>query len=206
MRLHLVDTPSPPSDGYEIPERNLQVMPTRPGVSQSRLSLRIPASLTKAAGDRARRDGIREDAWIGIAVESERALDRTGARGLEREALRDYLDAVAARPLPVVPGAPVRAMNFAAALRASRGQNDTVVIARIGAGAEVVTYASVPFHSEIAWRRGAIEAGQTLGQWASERIREMPTGRPLWEAAAVEAGETLAEWVLAQDARRRSAR
>ncbi|MGB7588980.1 MAG: hypothetical protein WBM00_09765, partial [Solirubrobacterales bacterium] len=74
MRLQLVDATPPVSDGFEIPDRDLRRLPTRPGVSQARLSLRIPAELAAAAADTAREEGLREDAWIGLVVESERAL------------------------------------------------------------------------------------------------------------------------------------
>ncbi|MGB7588191.1 MAG: hypothetical protein WBM00_05735, partial [Solirubrobacterales bacterium] len=97
--------------------------------------------------------------------------------------------------------------GFAAALRVLRGHKDAEVARLAVPGqTEVAVSASVPLHSVIAWRRGAIEAGQALGTWAADHLRELPRGRLLWEAGAVEAGETLAEWVLAQDARRRSAR
>lgn len=182
-------------------------MPTRPGVSQTRLSLIIAAALAEAAGDVARQEGLREDAWIGVAVESERAVRLSAPDDASAEQLRAALDASAAIPLPPVPGLPVRVSDFAAALRDLRGQQSAGVV-RLGAPgqAEVMVSIRIPFHSAVAWRRGAVEAGQTLGEWASEHLQKLPRGRLLWEAAAVEAGETLTEWVLGQAVRRRSAR
>lgn len=207
MKLHLVAAASEQPEGFEVPERDLRTVPTRPGVSQSRLSLRLPADLAAVAADTAREEGLREDTWIGIAIESERALRAAGARGAEATALLSELDAAAGDPLPPVPGAPQRATGFAAALRALRPDLGARVT-RIGAagGGELTVYASVPFYSELAWRRGAIVADLSLGEWASEHLGTLPQGRLLWEAAAVEAGETLVEWVLAQAARRRSSR
>lgn len=207
MSLQLVSSSPPSSDGFEIPKRDLWRMPTRPGVSQTRLSLTIAAILAEAAGDVAREEGLREDAWIGLAVESERALRLLGLDDASGARFRAVLDAAAANPLPPVPGLPVRIRDFAAALRSLRGQQDAEVV-RLGVPgqAEVTVSARIPFHSAVAWQRGAIEAGLTLGEWAAEHLRKLPRDRLLWEAAAVEAGETLAEWVLDQAARRPSAR
>jgi hypothetical protein len=207
MRLRLVDATPPTSDGFDIPDRDLRRLPTRPGVSQERLSLCIPAALAAAVGDAARKESLREDVWIGLVVESERTLRLLAPGDDEAESLRAHLDEVAARPLPPVPGAPARASGFAAALRDLRRQEDTEVTRLAPAGqTNVMVSVSVPAHAVIAWRRGAIEARQTLGEWASGHLRALPPGRVLWEAGAVEAGETLAEWVLAQEARRRSTR
>lgn len=207
MNLQLVSSSPPSSDGFEIPKRDLRRMPTRPGVSQTRLSLTIAAALAEAAGDVAREEGLREDAWIGLAIESERAVRRLARDDASAARFRAVLDAAAANPLPPAPGLPVRASDFAAALRGLRGHQDAEV-ARLSAPgqAEVTVSARIPFHSTAAWQRGAIAAGQTLGEWAAEHLRKLPRGRLLWEAAAVEAGETLAEWVLGQAVRRPSAR
>jgi len=207
MGLQLVDTTPPISSSFEIPDCDLRRVPTRPGVSQMRLSLRIPAELAAAVGDAAREEGLREDAWIGLVVESERALRLAAPDGSEAEALSAHLDEVAASRLPPVPGAPARASGFAAALRDLRRHEDAEVRRLAPPGrTDAMVSVRLPGYAVIAWRRGAIEARQALGEWVAEHLRALPRGRALWEAGAVEAGQTLAEWVLAQDARRRSTR
>ncbi len=99
MGLQLVDA-TPISNSFEIPDCDLRRLPTRPGVSQMRLSLRIPAELAAAVGDAAREEGLREDAWIGLVVESERALRLAAPANSEAESLRAHLDEVAASRLP----------------------------------------------------------------------------------------------------------
>lgn len=207
MSLHLVKAAATTGESFEAPERDLRRLPTRPGISQSLLALRVAARRAAAIGDAARHEGLREDAWIGVVVESERAVRLASPDDGAAEELRRYLDEVATSPLPPVPGAPLRSSSFAAALRALRPGGDQEV-ARLMAprGSEVTVRASVPLYAVSAWRRAAIEAQAPLGAWAEHHLRALPRGRLLWEAAAVEAGETLASWVLAQDARRRSTR
>lgn len=207
MSLYLVNAESPNRERFEPPERDLRRLPTRPGVSQCALMLKIPATMAAAIGNAAREENFREDAWIGVVVESERAIRLAAQVDGDVEGVRAHLDGVAARPLPPVPGAPLRSSSFAAAVRALRPQNGQVVT-RLGAHNknEVTIRASLPLYAASAWRRAAIEAQMPLGAWASDHLRALPRRRLLWEAAAVEAGETLASWVLAQDARRRSAR
>jgi hypothetical protein len=207
MGLYLVNVETPNRERFEAPERDLRRLPARPGVSQSTLTFKISAMLATAIGDAAREESFREDAWIGVVVESERAFRLAAQADGDVEDVRAHLDEVAARPLPPVPGAPLRSSSFAAAVRALRPQGDQVVPRfRAHNEDEVTIRASVPLHAASAWRRAAIEAQMPLGAWASDHLRPIPRRRLLWEAAAVEAGETLASWVLAQDARRRSAR
>lgn len=207
MSLYLIDVESPNRERFEAPDRDLRRLPARPGVSQSALTFKISAMLAAAIGDAAREESFREDAWIGVVVESERAFRLAAQADGDVEGVRAHLDEVAARPLPPVPGAPLRSSSFAAAVRALRPRNDQVVTRlRAHNEDEVTVRASVPLYAASAWRRAAIEAQVPLGAWASDHLRALPRRRLLWEAAAVEAGETLASWVLAQDARRRSAR
>jgi hypothetical protein len=207
MSLYLVDPPSAPPERFEAPERDLRRLPARPGVSQFSLTFKVSAPLAIAIGEAAREEGFREDAWIGIVVESERAVRLAAQVDGDLEDVRAHLDEVAGKPLPPLPGAPLRSNSFAAAIRALQPQSDQVVARLRGHGEdELAIRASVPLHAASAWRRAAIEARLPLGAWATDHIRLMPRRRLLWEAAAVEAGETLASWVLAQDARRRSAR
>jgi hypothetical protein len=207
MSLYLVDAPSPPRERFEPTERDLRRLPARPGVSQVSLTFKVSAPLATAIGDAAREEGFREDAWIGVVVESERAVRLAAQIDDDAEDVRAYLDEVAAKPLPPLPGAPLRSNSFAAAVRALRPRNDQAVSRlRTHKEDEVTIRASVPLHTASGWRRAAIEAQQPLGAWVSDHLRSIPRRRLLWEAAAVEAGEALASWVLAQDARRRSAR
>lgn len=207
MSLYLVNAPSPPLERFEATERDLRRLPARPGVSQFSLTFKVSAPLATAIGDAAREEGFREDAWIGVVVESERAVRLAAQINDDAEDVRAYLDEVSAKPLPPLPGAPLRSNSFAAAVRALRPHNDQAV-SRLRARKEdeVTIRASVPLHAASAWRRAAIEVQQPLGAWVSDHLRAIPRRRLLWEAAAVEAGEALASWVLAQDARRRSAR
>jgi hypothetical protein len=207
MALYLIDVESPNRERFEAPERDLRRLPARPGVSQSSLTFKVSGLLATAIGDAAREESFREDAWIGIVIESERAVRLAAQVDGDVEDVRTHLDEVAAKPLPSLPGAPLRSSSFAAAVRALRPQNDQVV-ARLRAHNEdeVTIRASVPLHAASAWRRAAIEAQMPLGAWANHHLSAIPRRRLLWEAAAVEAGEALAAWVLAQDARRRSAR
>jgi hypothetical protein len=207
MSLYLVDVEPPHRERFEAPQRDLRRLPARPGVSQSVLTLKISATLAAAIGDAASEESFREDAWIGVVVESERAVRLAAQVDGDVEEVRTHLDEIAARPLPPLPGAPLRSSSFAAAVRALRPRTDQVVTRlRAHNEDEVTIRASVPLHAASAWRRAAIEAQMPLGAWASDQLRALPRRRLLWEAAAVEAGETLASWVLAQDARRRSAR
>lgn|SRR6188474_72533 len=207
MNLYLIDVESPTRKRFEAPERDLRRLPTRPGVSQSSLTFKVSGLLAAAIGDAAREESFREDAWIGVVVESERAVRLAAQVDDDVEDLLTHLDEVAARPLSPIPGAPLRSSVFATAVRALRPRTDQVVTRlRAHNEDEVTVRASVPLHAVSAWRRAAIEAQLPLGAWASDQLRALPRRRLLWEAAAVEAGETLASWVLAQDARRRSAR
>jgi hypothetical protein len=207
MSLYLIDAESPNRERFEAPERDLRRLPARPGVSQSSLTFKVSGLLAAAIGDAAREESFREDAWIGVVIESERAVRLAAQVDGDVEDVRTHLDEVAAKPLPPLPGAPLRSSSFAAAVRALRPQNDQVVAKlRAHNEDEVTIRASVPLHAASAWRRAAIEAQMPLGAWASDHLSAIPRRRLLWEAAAVEAGETLASWVLAQDARRRSAR
>ena len=208
MSLYLVDAPSPPLERFEATERDLRRLPARPGVSQFSLTFKVSAPLATAIGDAAREEGFREDAWIGVVVESERAVRLAAQIDGNAEDVRTYLDEVAAKPLPPLPGAPLRSNSFAAAVRALPPHNDQPVSRLRPRKEDEVTMvrASVPLHTASAWRRAAIEAQQPLGVWVSGHLKVIPRRRLLWEAAAVEAGEALASWVLAQDARRRSAR
>jgi hypothetical protein len=209
MSLYLVDVQSPNRERFEAPERDLRRLPARPGVSQFSLTFKVSALLATAIEDAAREEGFREDAWIGVVVESERAVRLAAQMDGDLEDVRTHLDGVAAKPLSPLPGAPLRSNSFAAAIRALRPRNENdQVVARLRAQNEdeVTIRASVPLHAVSAWRRAAIEAQLPLGAWASDHLEAIPRHRLLWEAAAVEAGETLASWVLAQDARRRSAR
>jgi len=207
MSLHLISATPAAGERFEAPERDLRRIPTRPGVSQSQLTFTIPPTLAAEIGDAARAEGFREDAWIGVVVESERAVRLATPVDGDSDGLRAHLDAVASRPLPPVPGAPLRSSRYAAAVRALRPQGGNQMVTRLRAHSEgeVTVRASVPLHSASAWRRAAIEGHLPLGAWVADHVRAVPCGRLRWEAAAVEAGETLASWVLAQDARRRSA-
>lgn len=207
MSLYLISAAPTDGERFEAPARDLRRLPARPGVSQSPLTFKISTTLAAEIGDAARDESFREDAWIGVVVESERAVRLATPVDGDSAGVRTHLDEVAARPLPPVPGAPLRSSSYAAAVRALRPRSDQMVTRlRAHDGGEVTVRASVPLHSASAWRRAAIEAQVPLGVWVTDHLSALPRGRLLWEAAAVEAGETLTSWVLAQDARRRSAR
>jgi hypothetical protein len=202
-RLKLVEAAPPPPDAFEIPAVDLRKQPTRPGVTQTELKLQVSRRLAMAVGDLARSEGLREDAWIGLVVESERAVRLAAATDVDAAHVRQQLDAQAAYRAMPVPGGPVRLAKFADALRQlAGGHNSRISILATADKEEITLKASLPYQSIAAWRRSAIESGQSLDAWAAERLEKLPKGRHLWEAAAVERGEGLAEWVLTQAARR----
>jgi len=207
MHLRLVETAPPAPDAFEVPAVDLRKRPTRPGVTQAELTLRVSQHLAMAVGDLARSEGLREDAWIGLAIESERAVGQAAATESDAELLRGHLDTQAKERAMPIPGGPVRLNKFAVALRELGGTHNSSVSVLAAAGDDgAVLKASLPYQSVGAWRRCAIESGQSLDAWAAERLVEPPRGRLLWEAAAAERGETLVEWVLTQATRRSAAR
>jgi hypothetical protein len=203
MHLRLIDSPPAPPDPFELPAVDLKTCPTRPGMTHSKIELRAPEGLALAAGELAVREGLREDCWIGLVIESERAVAQVARGATQSDSFRAQLDERARRPAVPIPGAPVRLARFAAALRELVDRPG--VPAAAGAGAadrEVMLGVTVAYQSVGTWRRSAIEAGQTIDAWAIRLLQELPRGRVLWEAAAAERGESLAEWVLTQAARR----
>lgn len=207
MHLRLVETAPPAPDAFEIPAVDLRTRPTRPGVTQTGLTLRVSKDLAAKVGELARKEGLREDAWIGLAIESERAVRQTASTEADAARLRRQLDEEAQRPAVPIPGGPARLTNFATALRQLEGRRETPsAVTIIATPDEIALKASLPYQSVGAWRRCAIESGQSLDTWAAECLKGLPRNRFLWEAAAIDRGETLAEWVLAQAARRWVAR
>jgi hypothetical protein len=207
MHLQLVKTVPPMPDAFEVPAVDLLRRPTRPGVTQAVLSLRVSSHLAAMVGELARTEGLREDAWIGLAIESERAVRLVTATAADAAQFRRRLDELSRERSVPIPGAPVRLTNFSAALRRLGDKRETrTAVTMITTGEEIALKASLPYQSVSAWRRCAIESGQSLDAWAADHLKELPMGRFLWEAAAVERGETLTEWVLTQAARRSAAR
>jgi hypothetical protein len=203
MHLRLLQSSPVRPNPFDLPAVDLEACPTRPGMTHSKIELRTHEGLALAAGDLAEAEGLREDCWIGLAIESERAVLQAAGDEAESSLIRFQLDELARSPSVPVPGAPIRLMRFAAALRQLEGQQRVRVAGRADAAERDVTLGvTIPYQSVGAWRRSAIEAGQTLDFWAAERLRELPQRRVLWEATAAERGESLAEWVLTQAARR----
>jgi hypothetical protein len=167
----------------------------------------VSSRLAATVGELARSEGLREDAWIGLAIESERAVRLAAATEADAAQLRQQLDELAQKRSVPIPGGPVRLTNFSAALRQLGGKNEARPAATmIATSEETVLRASLPYQSVGAWRRYAIESSQSLDAWAIEHLEELPRNRFLWEATAAERGETLVEWVLAQATRRSDAR
>lgn len=201
MHLRLVASPPPQPSAFELPPVDLRVRPTRPGVTHSKLQLRLPGRLAAGAEAVAGTEGLSRSVWIGLVAESERAVGQAAASHEAAAALRAWLDELAAEPSDPVPGAPARLGSFAKELRRLGRGPGAQWEAPEGSESPVAVEAMAPYSSVGAWRRSAIEAGQSLDTWAAERLRNLPSGRGLWEASAAERGETLAEWVLAQAAR-----
>ncbi len=103
MSLYLIDVESPNHERFEAPERDLRRLPARPGVSQSSLTFKVSGLLATAIGDAAREESFREDAWIGIVIESERAVRLAAQADGDVGDVRTHLDEVAAKPLPPSP-------------------------------------------------------------------------------------------------------
>lgn len=98
MSLYLIDVESPNRERFEVPERDLRRLPARPGVSQSSLTFKVSGLLAAAVGDAAREESFREDAWIGVVIESERAVRFAAQVDGDVEDVRTHLDEVAATP------------------------------------------------------------------------------------------------------------
>lgn len=196
--LRLVDSPSPTPPAFERDPIELRRQPTRPGVTHSEIGLRLPVELATNVLVSAAEERIPVAVWIGFVIESERALNQARSEGQQVDALCDELDQLARVPQPPVPGAARRLAEFGRSLRDAQQrpelapdlQNPGQLVAR------------VPYPALTAWRRAAIECGQSVDGWAAARLAGLPRVRYLWEASAAERGETLAEWVFVHAARR----
>jgi len=201
MRLRLVEPLSPRPPVFELAPVDLRRQPTRPGVTHSTIEFDGRRELALAAARISARAGLPSAVWIGLVIESERALGQLHGDQREAGKLRERLDELARRAEVPVPGAAVRLAAYGRALRSAVPREDRQA-ALYPAGATVRLTARVPYQAVIAWRRAAIERGQALEVWANERLGSLPRDRSLWEAAAAERGETLAEWVVLHAARR----
>lgn len=140
-------------------------------------------------------DGLPTTVWLGLAVESERAIAALGLSDLGSAAIRSRLDKLAGRPTDTLVGGARQLASFAKALRMTAPRP-------VQPAGEPPSSARIPYGSRSAWILAAIEAGETLDNWASRLLGYATPRRALWEAAAAERGETLPEWILRQTARR----
>lgn len=198
IMLRLVDFLPPPPPAFEREPIDLRRQPTRPGVTHSEIQLRLPVELATKVLANAAEERLPVAVWAGLVIESERALDQAQREGQQAEALRDELDRLARVQQPPVPGAASRLAEFGRSLR--KDQRRPELAPDLQNSARLV--ARVPYPALTAWRRAAIESGQSVDEWATAKLTQLPRVRYLWEASAAERGETLAEWVLVQAARR----
>ena len=182
---------------FEPDAFDLSVQPTRPGTSHCELVLEVPPGLAEEVRQSAAREGLPPEAWAGFVIESERVLHFLGG---PREQFLERLDTCAHRQGMAIPGGAQRLAEFAKALRATPAR-DPGRVRRLQTTVGRLPVLA-PYRSISAWRGAAIEARQSMDEWAAAMLAVVPTGRPLWEAAAAERGETLAEWIFAQATRR----
>ena len=202
MSLHLIESPPPAPQAFELTPIDLRRQPTRPGVTYSEIDFRVPIDLARTAVEIAADEGLQGSVWVGLVIESERIVGQACDGEHQAEKLRSYLDELARTPSPPVPGGAARLTEFGKALRgaARRPEQGPAVAQRIAEQPRLT--ARAPYQALTAWRRAAIGSGQRLDKWAAGRLLRLPRARFLWEASAAERGETLAEWVLVHATRR----
>lgn len=194
MSLRLIaSAPTAEPSGFDLPPYELSRLPTRPGVSHTEIPLKLPDAVAEAAVSLAASAGLPTVVWLGLAVESERAIAGLGLSHPASAALRSQLDTLAAGPIDPVMGGAQQLASFARSLRTAP---------RSGKPAGEPTSAKIPYSSRSAWRLAAIEAEETLDSWAARLLGHATPRRALWEAAAAERGVALPEWILGHCARR----
>jgi len=196
--LRLVESAPPPPPAFEREPIDLRRQPIRPGVTHSEIELRLPVDLGVKVSASATEERIPVAVWIGLVIESTRALDQARREGQRIGALDDELDQLARVPQPPVPGAASRLAEFGRSLRDDHRRPEPE--RDLNHPGPLV--ARVPYPALTAWRLAAIESGQSVDDWAAAALAQLPRARYLWEASAAERGETLAEWVFVHAARR----
>jgi hypothetical protein len=194
MTLRLIASASTAEpSAFDLPPYQLSRQPTRPGVSHTEIPLKLPDAVVEAVVPLAASDGVPTAVWLGLAVESERAIAGLGLSGPASAGLRSQLDDFAARPIDPVMGGAQQLASFAMSLRTAP---------RSGKSMGEPTSARVPYGSRTIWRLAATEAEETVDSWAARLLVQATPRRALWEAAAAERGVTLPEWILGHCARR----
>jgi hypothetical protein len=201
MPLRLVDSLAPSPQAFELAPFDLRRQATRPGVSHLEIDFDAPTVLAEAVRTIAAEEGLPDDVWVGLVIESERAVEVPCPDG-STEDFRGHLDDLASTSGAPVPGGAARLGEFGKALRAAASRPRQSQGSRLPVTERSQLTAKVPYQALTAWRRAAIEHAQPFDTWAVERLEPLPRARFLWEATAAERGETLAEWVLLYAARR----
>ena len=173
-------------DGSAVGAMRLDARTRRPGVAHEEFELFLDRPAAEHVLRAAARDGLPEELFAVIAIESERALSGATPGGQSPVAVARRLDWEARRAQSEFrPTTQLAA--YAALLREARSRKPT--------GTASALELLVPYHTLHAWKIAAGGAGVSLGDWARAQLVSVGTGRRLWEAAAAEAGEMLAGWV-----------
>lgn len=165
------------------------------------LSLTEPA-LRRAAG-MARGAALDVPTWVRLAIEATRQASRAATlMDLALDDLHVALDEAATIPIATRPMIAAPMTAYLHALRDRRRRTPPPA----GGRDELIIHVSDEL--AVAWTTQALEAGESLGVWASLQIDAAPRDVVAWELAAARRGCYLGEWVLAAAAaaKRSSAR
>lgn len=194
--LKLVPPPAADAPHELAPARfDLRVQATRPGVAYESIRITPSPDLIAAVCEVAADERLPPEPWAALAIESSRSLNLASSLlCVPARRLSNELNTAAAAPesqrVPAGPGgrllAYARCLRTAPQLTVENSQFPFVV--------------PVPYVAILAWQHAATESDARVGEWATNLLAELPTGRVAWEASAAEAGQTVCEWVLAQAA------
>jgi hypothetical protein len=194
--LKLVPPPADDAPAELAPARfDLRVQATRPGVAYESIRITPSPDLNAAVCQLAADEGLPPEPWAAIVIESSRSLNLASRLlGVPASRLSNELATSAAAPesqrVPAGPGG--RLLAYARCLRTAPQR--TVENERSPLDVPV------PYVAILAWQQAATKSEASVGEWATNLLIELPTGRVAWEASAAEAGQTLCEWVLSQAA------
>jgi hypothetical protein len=180
---------APPNFGPTL-AASIWSAPFRPGelpiISWVPLGIGARERLALRASD----DGLPEELWVRIAVESSRLVSEIASlSGEPREHVASIIDGVAADD-----GVPRPAEAAAGALRRYATE-----LANPRGGASGASELALHLPEEMAgtWSRTAARERLGLAEWVAKRLDEAPTGCVEWEMAAAGGCQSLGEWAYA---------
>lgn len=175
----------------------------RPSELPTTLALILTEPALRRAASMARGAELDVPTWVRLAIEAARqASSASSLMDLPLDDLHVALDEAATIPIAT---RPIIAAPMTAYLHALRnGSRRTPSPA--GGNDELIVH--VADELAVAWTTQALEAGESLGVWASCQVDAAPRDVVAWELAAARRGCYLGEWVLAAAAaaKRSSAR